>query len=304
MSAPAFGHPPGVAVGDVFPGRAALARASVHRPVQAGICGTAAAGCESVVLSGGYTDDADLGATILYTGAGGRDRASGHQTEDQALNGWNRALVTSLRLGLPVRVARRVWDAVGAPTAAYRYDGLYRVATYWRETGRDGFRVWRFRLDALPGESAAPAGAAPDTAGVAEPAPGAAPRTLVTVSRVVRDTAVTREVKRLHGFRCQACGARLETPTGPYAEAAHIVPLGAPHHGSDRLDNVLCLCPNHHATFDLYAWAVGELGELIGLDGVLRAAPGHTPSPDSLRAHRARADAVWRDSTPSRNEKL
>ena len=35
----AFGHPAGVAVGDVFASRVALARAGVHRPMQAGICG-------------------------------------------------------------------------------------------------------------------------------------------------------------------------------------------------------------------------------------------------------------------------
>ena len=296
MSEPRVGHPPGVAVGDVFDGRVALARAGVHRPMQAGICGGAERGCESIVLSGGYRDDADLGATVLYTGAGGRDRESGRQVEDQPLNGWNRSLVTSLRLGLPVRVARRVHAADGAPTATYRYDGLYRVAAYGSETGADAFRVWRFRLDAVPGESSAFYGAAADTAGVADPAggeaDGPAPRTLMTASRIVRDSAVTREVKALHGFRCQACGTRIETPTGPYAEAAHVRPLGAPHHGPDALSNVLCLCPNHHAGFDLHAWTVGERGELVGIDGVLRLADGHAPDPEHLRYHRMQFDAV------------
>ena len=292
----AFGHPQDVAVGDVFESRVALARAGVHRPMQAGICGRADDGCESIVISGGYVDDVDHGHTILYTGAGGRDRESGRQVENQPLNGWNRSLVTSLRLGLPVRVARRVLDADSAP-AGYRYDGLYCVTRYWSERGADGFSVWRFRLGAVPGESTRFYEAAPDAIGIAEPdtpgdADGPAPRTLVTASRVVRDSAVTREVKALHRYRCQACGTRLETPTGPYAEAAHIRPLGAPHHGPDVLSNVLCLCPNHHAGFDLYAWTVGELGELIGLDGMLRAARDHVPDPEHLRYHRSQFDAV------------
>lgn len=37
---------------------------------------------------------------------------------------------------------------------------------------------------------------------------------------------------------------------GHYAEAAHIRALGKPHAGPDVPENVLCLCPNHHALFD------------------------------------------------------
>ncbi len=46
------------------------------------------------------------------------------------------------------------------------------------------------------------------------------------------------------------CGIRLECPAGPYSEAAHIRPLGAPHDGPDTENNILCLCPNHHVLFD------------------------------------------------------
>ncbi|MBE3142597.1 MAG: HNH endonuclease, partial [Planctomycetes bacterium] len=30
----------------------------------------------------------------------------------------------------------------------------------------------------------------------------------------------------------------------------HIKPLGSPHYGRDRRDNILCLCPNCHAKLD------------------------------------------------------
>jgi putative restriction endonuclease len=33
-----------------------------------------------------------------------------------------------------------------SPTTGYRYDGLFTVDDYWRETGRFGFRIWRYRL--------------------------------------------------------------------------------------------------------------------------------------------------------------
>ena len=33
-----------------------------------------------------------------------------------------------------------------SPTTGYRYDGLFIVDDYWRETGRFGFRIWRYRL--------------------------------------------------------------------------------------------------------------------------------------------------------------
>ena len=40
------------------------------------------------------------------------------------------------------------------------------------------------------------------------------------------------------------------TPAGPYAETAHIRPLGTPHDGPDEPGNVLCLYPTCHVLFD------------------------------------------------------
>lgn len=54
------------------------------------------------------------------------------------------------------------------------------------------------------------------------------------------------------------CGVRLEGAAGPYAERAHIRPLGSPHDGPDDESNILCLCPNHHALFDLGGVAVAD----------------------------------------------
>jgi putative restriction endonuclease len=39
-----------------------------------GIHGTAKEGADSIVVSGGYVDDRDMGDVIIYTGEGGNDR--------------------------------------------------------------------------------------------------------------------------------------------------------------------------------------------------------------------------------------
>jgi 5-methylcytosine-specific restriction protein A len=76
-------------------------------------------------------------------------------------------------------------------------------------------------------------------------------RVETTQSRIVRNTTLAREVKTLYGHSCQLCGDVRRGPGGsPYAETHHIRPLGAPHNGPDELENVLVLCPNHHADFD------------------------------------------------------
>jgi putative restriction endonuclease len=63
----------------------------------------------------------------------------------------NLALATNKLLGLPVRVVRGArHHSRYSPSVGYRYDGLYAVDDYWRERGRSGFRIWRFRLVKLP----------------------------------------------------------------------------------------------------------------------------------------------------------
>ncbi len=82
------------------------------------------------------------------------------------------------------------------------------------------------------------------------------------------------------------CGIRLEGLAGPYAEAAHIRPLGAPHNGPDHLDNMLCLCPNHHVLFDHGGVGVAENLVLIGVEGRLTVNAQHKLSEMHLRYRR------------------
>jgi putative restriction endonuclease len=275
-----FGEIKGVEEGALFDSREALSAAGVHRPTQAGISGAESEGSDSIVLSGGYEDDEDLGNVIVYTGHGGRDPNTGQQTQDQTFTRGNAALARSKVLGLPVRVVRGFqMDSPFAPEQGYKYDGLYWVDEYWEETGRSGHKVWRYRLrknDGTPAPSLKP-GIDP---------PKIPERRGVTTTRVVRDTEMSRRVKRLYDYTCQICGTRLDTPAGPYAEGAHIKPLGVPHNGPDVESNLLCLCPNHHVLFDDGAIAVADDLTVLGLEVQKKLVIKHQVGIEYVRYHR------------------
>lgn len=87
----------------------------------------------------------------------------------------------------------------------------------------------------------------PAAADIDEPAA----RQGIMTYRILRDTALARSVKEIHNYECQLCGHTINLPDGTrYAEAHHIRPLGTPHDGPDRRENIICLCPNHHAELD------------------------------------------------------
>ena len=59
------------------------------------------------------------------------------------------------------------------------------------------------------------------------------------------------------------------------------------------MENILCLCPNHHSLFDEYGFTINEQFELIGLveklprnkDKILRVDKKHKINPEFLRYH-------------------
>jgi HNH endonuclease len=109
-------------------------------------------------------------------------------------------------------------------------------------------------------------------------------RVATTIYRILRDTELARRVKSLHNFRCQLCGGTMTLPDGVrYAEAHHIRPLGQPHDGPDTLENILCLCPNHHAALDYRAMPI-DLAKLTIVDGH-RLAPEHIDYYNRLMAN-------------------
>lgn len=211
-------------------------------------------------MSGGYEDDEDYGDVIVYTGHGGNDPGTKTQIADQELKGGNLALAVSSDRGLPVRVLRGAGgDPQHSPTSGYRYDGLYYVESYWPDQGVSGFRIWRFRLVKSPASN--PVSNPPP----ADPPTSSGQKAYATTQRLVRNTAVTQWVKQLYDYRCQICGDRIETPTGPYAEGAHVRPVGRPHDGPDAAENVLCLCPNDHVRLDRGVIGLDERGRVLDL---------------------------------------
>ena len=80
-------------------------------------------------------------------------------------------------------------------------------------------------------------------------------RVEVSVSRIVRDTVLAAQVKLKHNYCCQICGETVRLADGSgYAEGHHLQPLGSPHDGPDIAENIVCLCPNHHAACDFGAF--------------------------------------------------
>ncbi|NYI99946.1 putative restriction endonuclease [Nocardioides thalensis] len=124
-------------------------------------------------------------------------------------------------------------------------------------TGR-GDRVRRLRDDsrsplppATPPRAEDADGTSSQTGQEGLPEGNETPGTTVSmVYRKQRDSSVSRAVKALYGDRCQVCHIRISLAGGPYSEGAHIRPIGEPHNGADKVNNMLCLCPNHHVMFD------------------------------------------------------
>jgi putative restriction endonuclease len=277
-----FGDVDGIKEGDVFPDRQALHNAGVHLPTVAGIDGDSITGSSSIVLNAGYVDDLDLGDEIIYTGHGGNK--DGKQVEDQSWDGaGNKGLLISELQGLPVRVTRGYkHKSPLSPKSGYQYSGLYQVTDHFEEVGKHGFIICRFRLEKIASTTTSPTivgGSLP--AGTANPG-----RTQSTVLRIVRDTAVSRETKRLYNYQCQVCGITIEVKGVRYAEGAHIKPLGKPHDGADQPDNLLCLCPNHHVMFDKGVFSINDDFTLHLIGGKLSVHPKHVLDISNLKYHR------------------
>ena len=279
-----FGEIQAIPVGTTFLTRKEAAAAGIHKPLQAGISGSKDDGADSIVISGGYEDDSDSGDVIIYTGEGGQND-KGRQIANQELTRGNLALAKSEIDGLPVRVIRGA-DKKNpfAPETGYRYDGLYQVESHWHDIGKSGFLVYRFRLVKLDSElppNKLSKGLVPLPIGSDTPK-----RITTNSARIIRDSKLGRELKKLYSYKCQVCSIEITTNAGPYAEAAHIKPVGKPHNGPDRPENLLCLCPNHHLMLDKGVYMIEDDLSLIGIEGKLIKHPEHEISIEYIRYHR------------------
>ena len=259
-----YGAALGVELGTVFPSRIELHKAGVHRPLQAGICGTAEkGGAESIVVSGGYKDDEDYGDTIIYTGHGGRDPNTGQQVKDQSPEDTgNAALIKSMITGRPVRVVRGSGgNPVFSPNEGYSYDGLFRVTDYSVRPSLDGPSVLLFRLEYIAGQDNK-SGA---LRGKQELSYGRFDRQAPGVYSL---RAHAEQLKEIYEYGCQVCEVVLEAPARQrFASVAYIRGLEPPHNGRDALDNMLCLCSNHRDLFRFGAITIEDDFTVLDVDG-------------------------------------
>jgi putative restriction endonuclease len=279
----------GVPLGARFSSRDALYSAGMHRDVQRDICGGSAAGtgAESVVESGLVMDDIDIGRTVYFTGLGGLGRAGG-QLSDQSFSGLNGLLALNVESGASIRL-------IVAVDGEFEYRGLYRVLDAWSTIGQNGWTICRYRFERNVNPEIenkfAKAHAIPD-------------RRLTVHFAMVRDAGVPATVKKLYDYRCQICGIRLETLGGPYAEGAHLIPLGGSNGGGiDDVTNVLCLCPNHHVLLDHGAIAFSDnwsVYDRAGHDlGQLYVHPKHGLNIAHAKVHREAMGILPPSSTPT-----
>ena len=107
--------------------------------------------------------------------------------------------------------------------------------------------------------------------------PGLPPRAISISERVIRNTAIIDQVKTIHRYQCQICGQTIRLRHGFYAEGHHIRPLGREHAGPDVIENILCVCPNHHVALDYGAIELNLLK--------LRTHPAHQVGPEYIDYH-------------------
>ena len=268
----------------LFSSRKEMMPSSFHRVWTSGIDGNGKEGTAAIVLSGGYSDDADYGDKIIYTGAGGNK--GGKQVSDQS---WtqpgNAGLVTSMDKGLPVRVIRgHKHKSEFSPKTGYLYAGLYSVVDAWEEKGKEGFKICRFRL-VYSGNNPERKSAEQIELDYSK---NNKERREGTVIRVVRNTKKSGQIKELYNFQCQICELAIKTKNGFYAEGAHIKPLGGPHDGDDSIDNLLCLCPNHHVMFDKGTFSIADDLTLLGdVEGKLTVHAKHYINSENFKYHRS-----------------
>ena len=189
---------------------------------------------------------------------------------------------------MPLRVIRGAHKGNPfAPPIGYRYDSLYRVDSHWTEKGKAGFFMCRYRLVKLNGSLPPKANVSqmdiPSDKQYGSQNPR---RGTFTVQRVIRDSKLGRQLKKLYEYKCQVCDLQISTEAGFYAEAAHIKPVGTPHNGPDLIENLLCLCPNHHLMFDKGVFYVGDDMTLGGITGKLKLHANHSISQEFLSYHR------------------
>lgn len=271
--------------GAIFENRIALREAGIHLATVAGIDWNGDVWCPSIVLNWGYIDDFDEGNVILYTWHGWNDPSTWKQIKDQSWDApWNKALLTSEFRWLPVRVTR--WynhKSAYSPKDWYVYWGLYSVVEHFEETWKNGFRICRYKL--IKDSNTQSWLKTQDEILFSEWSDGKK-RIETTTLRILRDTKLARQIKEEYNYTCQICWLRIESHGVGYAEWAHIRPLWKPHNWTDTVDNLLCLCPNHHVMFDKWIFSINDDLSLNWIKGKIFLSKNHGINQENLKYQR------------------
>lgn len=84
------------------------------------------------------------------------------------------------------------------------------------------------------------------------------------VSRIIRDTALSRTVKSENSYKCQICNLSIKLNNGNnYAEGHHLKPLGSNYQGPDIRGNIIIVCPTHHTELDYGVIAINPITSVI-----------------------------------------
>jgi len=71
------------------------------------------------------------------------------------------------------------------------------------------------------------------------------------ISVISRDKRLVDDIKSRYENTCQICDLSLSIDSNlHYSEVHHIIPLGYPFNGEDKLNNMMCVCPNCHILLD------------------------------------------------------
>lgn len=118
-----------------------------------------------------------------------------------------------------------------------------------------------------------------------------------TLIRRIRDTKKTAQLKLIYENRCQICDYSFPLNTfGGYSEVHHVWPLG--DNGVDDFDNMLVLCPNHHAEFDygVIKFNLKNRNEIVNSEnkiiGKLSFKKGHSLNYKNIEFHNRRVEKL------------
>ena len=91
---------------------------------------------------------------------------------------------------------------------------------------------------------------------------GPAQKNTSEVTRFLRDTSKVKKLKKLYDDKCQICSHTFEYKKNQfYSEVHHYNPLK--DNADDDIDNMIVVCPNHHAEFDYDLIAIDIDGKSI-----------------------------------------